>query len=58
MSRRCKIHGGIVLYLDCLECRDKRCKNGEIRSENRRDGEDKRISRDENSKDKKKTAKS
>ena len=57
MSKRCKIHGGIVLYLDCLEGRDKRCKNGEIRNENRRDG-DKRISRDENSKDKKKAEKS
>lgn len=33
MAKRCSIYGGIVLYLDCLECDDKElCKNGRIKS--------------------------
>lgn len=27
MSRKCPIYGSTVLYLDCLECEEKRCRN-------------------------------
>ena len=28
MAKRCPVYGNIVLYLDCLECEDKRCRHG------------------------------
>lgn len=34
MAKRCPIYGSTVLYLDCLECEEKRCKqNGRVTSE-------------------------
>ena len=27
MAKTCPVTGDIVLYLDCLECEDKECKN-------------------------------
>lgn len=36
MSKRCPIYGSTVLYLDCLECEEKRCKqNGRANSKDR-----------------------